>query len=105
MAGRGSRGDQRTRIQAERARLHAARTEWHASRIRRRVRDNTIAGIAGGLIVIAAIASQVVHAQVTEPAPEPTPTVNPTTPAVTPTDPALAPTETPAPLPSDQPVE
>lgn len=98
MAARGSKKAQ-SRTSAERARLHAARTQWHEGQIRRRVRDNTIAAVAASLIVVAAIGSQVAHAQVTAPEPEPTPapTVEPTTP---PTD---APSETPTPLPSDTP--
>ncbi|PKQ33782.1 MAG: hypothetical protein CVT61_14400 [Actinobacteria bacterium HGW-Actinobacteria-11] len=98
MAARGSKKAQ-SRTSAERARLHAARTQWHEGQIRRRVRDNTIAAVAASLIVVAAIGSQVVHAQVTAPEPEPTPapTVEPTTPS---TD---APSETPTPLPSDTP--
>lgn len=100
MAGRGSKGAQRTRTEAERARLHAARGAWHEGRIRRRVRDNVIAGVAGGLLVAAAIGSQFVHAQVTAPAPTPTPTVAPTGTPV-PTDSPVpsaspAPSETPA---------
>ncbi|QNA92672.1 MULTISPECIES: hypothetical protein [unclassified Microbacterium] len=94
MAARGSKNAQ-ARTSAERARLHTARTQWHEGQIRRRVRDNTIAAIAGGLIVVAAIGSQVVHAQVTAPEPTPTPTVEPEpTPSV---DPSATPTETPLP--------
>ncbi|KAB1864725.1 hypothetical protein [Microbacterium algeriense] len=88
MAARGSRNAQ-ARTSAERARLHTARTRWHEGQIRRRARDNTIAAVVGGLIVVAAIGSQVVHAQVT--APEPTPSVTPTS---TPSD---APSESPSP--------
>ncbi|MBT2485995.1 MULTISPECIES: hypothetical protein [unclassified Microbacterium] len=98
MAGRGSRNAQQARTQAERARLHTARTIWHQGQIRRRTRDNVIAAIVGALIVIAAIGSQVVHAQVNAPEPTPSPSVSP----------SVAPTpasETPVPLPSDTPAE
>lgn len=88
MAARVSKSAQQERAQAERARLHAARKSWHESRISRRVRDNTIAGIVGGLVVVGAIASQFVHAQVT--APEPTPTPSST----------VAPTQGPSPEPT-----
>jgi hypothetical protein len=91
MAARGSKNAQQ-RTEAERARLHAARTEWHDGLIRRRVRDNTIAGIVGALIVAAAIGSQVWHAQVAPPAPAPT---------VEPTD---APLQDEAPLPEQTPL-
>ncbi|MFS0893774.1 hypothetical protein [Microbacterium sp. 179-I 3D3 NHS] len=106
MAARGSRSTRQERTQAERARLHAARKDWHESRIRRRVRDNAVAIIAGSVIVVAAIASQVVHAQVTapEPTPTPSPSVAPTTdPTEAPTDPTEAPTGSPEPIPSDTP--
>ena len=100
MAARGSRSTRQERVQAERrTRLHTARTIWHQGQIRRRSRDNAIAAIAGSLIVVAAIASQVVHAQVTAPEPTPTPTVEPSTP------PTQTPTETPEPIPSDTPAE
>jgi hypothetical protein len=102
MAARGSRSTRQERTQAERrTRLHTARTIWHQGQIRRRARDNVVAAIAGAVIVIAAIASQVVHAQVT--APEPTPTPTPSVePSVVPTP---DPSETPLPTPSDAPAE
>lgn len=102
MAARGSRSTRQERTQAERrTRLHTARTIWHQGQIRRRTRDNAIASIVGALIVIAAISSQVVHAQVSAPevVPTPTPTVEPST------APSDSPSETPAPLPSDTPAE
>ncbi|WP_091233394.1 hypothetical protein [Microbacterium sp. 3J1] len=100
MAARGSKSAQQ-RTEAERARLHTARKEWHDGRIRRRVRDNTIASIAGAVIVLAAIGSQVVHAQVAPTAPEPTPT-----PTVEPTDaPTPSDTTAPEPMPTESPVD
>lgn len=88
MAARGSKKAQ-ARTEAERARLHTARTRWHQDQIRRRTRDNIIAVTVGGLIVVGAIVSQVVHAQVT--APEPTPSPSPSSSIV----PSPAPTEAP----------
>lgn len=102
MAARGSKKAQ-ARTEAERARLHTARTRWHEDQIRRRRRDNTVAGIVGGLIVVAAIGSQVVHAQVTAPEPTPTPTVAPSE-SPTPTG-SPAPTESQAPADSPAPTE
>ncbi|MCT1394550.1 hypothetical protein M4D51_02285 [Microbacterium sp. p3-SID338] len=92
MAARGSKKAQ-TRTEAERARLHTARTRWHQDQIRRRTRDNAIAITVGALIVVGAIISQVVHAQVT--APEPTPTPSPTS--------SIAPSPTPSDAPSPMP--
>ena len=80
MARRGPKDSQRTRAESERARLYAARTQWHKGQISRRVRDNTIAGVVGGLVVVGAIASQSVHAAVTAPGPEPTQTSTPAPP-------------------------
>ncbi len=92
MAARGSKKAQ-ARTEAERARLHTARTRWHQDQIRRRTRDNAIAITVGALIVVGAIVSQVVHAQVT--APEPTPTPSPTS--------SVAPSPTPSDAPSPVP--
>lgn len=72
MARRGPKDAQRSRNEAERSRLYAARTAWHEGQISRRVRDNTVAGVVGGLIVVGAIVSQSVHAAVVAPDPEPT---------------------------------
>lgn len=69
MARQASKDAHRSRTEQERARVYAARTAWHAGQIRRRVRDNTIAGIVTGLLIAGAIASQAVHAQVTAPEP------------------------------------
>ncbi|WP_431865103.1 hypothetical protein [Microbacterium paraoxydans] len=91
MAARGSKKAQ-TRTEAERARLHTARTRWHQDQIRRRTRDNIIAVTVGSLIVVGAIVSQVVHAQVTTPEPTPSPSSS--------TAPAPAPSDTPSPAPT-----
>ncbi|MGB3733057.1 hypothetical protein [Microbacterium sp.] len=96
MAARTSRGSQRSRGDAERARLYAARTAWHQKLQRRRVRDTVLACIIGGLIVVGAVVSQTVHAQVTAPAPTPSHApASPvaTTPAVPSPDPAQTPGE------------
>lgn len=97
MAARGSKGTQQARTQAERARLHAARKTWHGAVMRRRVRDNAIVIVAGSVLVIAAIASQVVHAQVTAPEPTPTPTVTGTSTPTPTATPSATPSATPTP--------
>jgi len=103
MAGRrpSNARDRHTRESQERARLHAARGAWHEGIIRRRTRDNLIASIAGGLIVVGAFASQAAVAQVT-PAPSPSPSPSATTtidsPSPTPdVTPSVESTESPAP--------
>ena len=97
MAVRGTRGAQRTRTDAERARLYAARRQWNEKQGSRRRRDTLVAVIAGGLIVIGAVVSQTVHAQVTAPAPTPTAPAESPTPSSAPSTPAAPaqPTQTP----------
>lgn len=78
MAGRGHRNAQHSKAATERARLYGARVSWHEGQISRRVRDNALAGIIGGLIIVGAVVSQSVHAVVTAPEPKPTETSTPT---------------------------
>lgn len=99
MAARGSRTPQRSRAEAERARLYAARSAWNAKTVRRRRRDTIVAAVVGSLIVVGALASQAVHAQVT--APEPTPTQAP---SPGPSE-STSPDATPSPEPTQTPGE
>lgn len=89
-------GKKQTREERERARVYRARQEFHQGLITRRRRDNVIAGVAGGALILAVVGGQVAYytlgpgAPTPTPAPSPTPTttVTPTpsdTPAVTPT--------------------
>ncbi|MBS1698093.1 MAG: hypothetical protein JST25_06785 [Actinobacteria bacterium] len=87
---------QQARVQQERSRLHTARQTLHADGIRRRVRDNTVAVVAGTLIVVGAVVSQVVHAEATAPAPKPSPSSTPTLAPEAPLTPQPTATETPA---------
>jgi hypothetical protein len=84
-----------TAQERERARLYEARRRFHESLGRRRRRDNVIAGVAGGALILAIIGGQVAYYTLGPgaPAPEPAPTSTPTptpTPTVTP-----SPTATP----------
>ncbi|MCR2811882.1 dioxygenase [Microbacterium sp. zg.Y1090] len=81
------------RVARERARVYNARQEYYRSRAQRRTRDNLIAAIAGGALILAAIGGQVVYFTSGPGAPEPEPTPTPTSPAPTPGP------ETPAPTP------
>ena len=82
-------GKQRgTREERERARVYQARRAYHEGQSRRRTRDNLIAGVAGGLLIVAVIAGQaayfVVGPGVPAPSPSPSSTVAPEpTPAAT----------------------
>ena len=94
--------DRGTREARERTRLYQARQDFHAGQGRRRTRDNLIAGIAGGLLILGVVAAQTAYFVAGPGAPEPTPTSTPspvTTPA--PTDsPEPTPATTPTPTPS-----
>jgi hypothetical protein len=86
--------DRGTRESRERARLYQARREFHAGQARRRTRDNLVAGIAGGLLIVGVLAAQTAYFVAGPGAPEPAPTSTPT-PTVDPT-----PSDTPAPTPT-----
>lgn len=86
------RGARETR---ERARLYQARQAFHRGQSRRRTRDNVIAGVAGGLLIVGVVVVQTLYFTAGPGAPAPTPSST-STPAPLPTDSPL-PTETPAP--------
>jgi hypothetical protein len=89
-------GKQRdTRAERERVRVYQARQAFHADQSRRRTRDNLIAGIGGGLLILAVLAGQTAYFTVGPGAPVPTPTTTPS-PSVTPA-PSVTPTSTPEP--------
>lgn len=95
--------DRSTRESRERARLYQARREFHAGQARRRTRDNLIAGIAGGALILGVLAAQTAYFVAGPGAPEPVPTPTPTsTVAPTPSDspaPEPTPSATPTPTP------
>ena len=91
--------DRGSRESRERARLYQARVDFHNGQSRRRTRDNLIAGIAGGLLVVGVLAAQTAYfvSGPGAPAPEPTQSMNPgDTPAPTPAE-TGTPTDTPSP--------
>jgi hypothetical protein len=81
--------DRDARAARERARLYQARRQFHDDQARRRRRDNLVAGIAGGLIVLGLVAAQTAYFVAGPGAPEPTPT-----PTSTPTPTGMTPTPT-----------
>jgi hypothetical protein len=94
-------GKQRgTREERERARVYQARRAYHEGQSQRRTRDNLIAGVAGGLLIVAVIAGQaayfVVGPGVPAPSPSPSSTVAPE-PSASPTAPTPAATPEPTP--------
>jgi hypothetical protein len=95
-----SGGKQRDSAQArQRARVYQARQTFHAEQSRRRTRDNLIAGIGGGVLILAVIGAQTAYflAGPGAPVPSPSTSLSPT-PATTP-----APSQTPAQTPSPSP--
>lgn len=90
--------DRGTREARERARLYQARQAYQDGRARRRVRDNLIAGIAGGALILAVVGGQIAYFTMGPGVPEPTPTGTSTSvPSPSPTttiDPTPAPEET-----------
>jgi hypothetical protein len=87
------------RVARERARVYRARQEFHDGQARRRRRDNIIAGLAGGLLILAVIGGQTAYFTLGPGAPDPEPAPTPTetsTPPATP-DPTTTPGTTDAP--------
>jgi hypothetical protein len=89
-----------TRDERERARVYQARRSFHEGQARRRTRDNLIAGVGGGILILAVICGQSAYflAGPGAPTPEPTTSSTPqpsTSPSATPGG-----TETPTPTPS-----
>ncbi|WP_374978014.1 dioxygenase [Microbacterium trichothecenolyticum] len=95
--------DRDARAARERTRLYEARRQFHESQAHRRTRDNLIAGIVGGVLVLGLIGAQTLYFVAGPGAPEPSPSSTPTptatpqpTPSATTTpDPSATPTPTP----------
>ena len=84
------------RAARERTRLYEARREFHDGQARRRTRDNLIAGIVGGVLVLGLIGAQTAYFLAGPGVPAPTPSASPTPSATTP-EPAPSATTTPEP--------
>ncbi len=92
--------EREARAARERARLYQARQEFHEGRARRRTRDNLIAGIAGGILILAVIGGQIAYFTLGPGAPEPVPSPTPTqTPTEAPSTPTPTPTDSVEPTP------
>lgn len=96
-------GKSRSHVEKERARVYRARQEFHAGLQARRRRDNLIAGIGGGILVLAIVAGQVAYYTLGPgtPAPAPSPTPTSSTPVDAPDEaPIQTPTESESPAPT-----
>jgi hypothetical protein len=93
--------DRGSRESRERARLYQARQEFHSGQARRRTRDNLVAGIAGGLLILGVVGAQTAYFVTGPGAPVPAPTTTGMTPTPTVTStPAPTSTTTPSPTPT-----
>lgn len=89
--------DRSAREARERARAYQARQQLHDGQARRRRRDNLLAGIVGGILILTVLGAQTAYFTLGPGAPEPAPTQS-MTPTPTPTDsPSPTPTATPSP--------
>jgi hypothetical protein len=92
------------RAERERVRVYQARQAFHAGQARRRTRDNLIAGIGGGVLILAIVAGQAAYFMAGPGAPDPTPTGTATPdPSASPTesaDPGATPSATPSATPT-----
>lgn len=84
-------GKKQTREERERARVYRARQEFHQGLLARRRRDNLIAGVAGGVLILAVVGGQIAYYTLGPGAPAPAPSPTPTTTV------APEPSETPTP--------
>lgn len=89
--------DRAAREARERARLYQARATLHQGQQRRRVRDNVIAGVVGGILIAGVIGGQIAYYAFGPGVPAPSPTGTPTpTPTMTvPVSPSPDPSATP----------
>lgn len=94
--------DRSSRESRERARLYQARQEFHSGQARRRTRDNLVAGIVGGALILAVVGAQTAYFVSGPGAPEPSPTTTGMTPAPT-TTPTPTPSTTTTPTPTPTP--
>lgn len=95
--------DRGTRESRERARLYQARQQFHSGQARRRTRDNIVAGVVGGVLLLGVLAAQTAYFVAGPGAPLPEPTSS-STPSVTPSPSgSSAPTPTPSGTPTPTP--
>ncbi|WP_396668324.1 dioxygenase [Microbacterium sp. R86528] len=95
--------DRETRESRERARRYLARQQYQAGLSTRRTRDNVVAAVVGGLLIVAAFVAQSLYFTTGPGAPEPVPTpVVTSTPTPT-AEPTAEPSESVEPNPTETP--
>jgi hypothetical protein len=90
--------DRGAREARERARVYQARQQLHDDQAKRRRRDNVLAGVIGGILILGVLGAQTAYFVVGPGAPAPAPSVSPT-PSISPT-PGDSPSPTPESTPS-----
>jgi hypothetical protein len=88
--------DRDARAARERTRVYQARHEFHQGQVRRRTRDNVIAGVVGGVLILGVLGGQIAFYTVGPGKPAPSPSSSPSPSATVPT-PVATTTSTPAP--------
>lgn len=91
-------GKNRSHVEKERARLYRARQEFHTGLQNRRRRDNLLAGVGGGILLLAIVGGQIAYFTVGPGTPAPAPSPTTTTEAPDP-----GPADAPDPEPTDAP--
>jgi hypothetical protein len=86
-----------TRESRERGRIYQARQDFQRGLERRRTRDNLVAGLVGGLLLVGVFALQTAYFVAGPGAPEPSPTSTPTPAQSSTPSPTGSPTPTPTP--------
>jgi len=83
-AGKSGAGNRQSREAKERTRAYQAGQQFHDGLLARRRRDNVIAGVAGGVLILAVIGGQIAYYTLGPGTPAPAPSPSPTS-SVTPT--------------------
>lgn len=96
-------GKKQSRAEKDRARLYRARQEFHEATIGRRRRDNVVAGVAGGALILAVVGGQIAYYTLGPGTPAPSPSPTATTPSPAATDATPTPTESGSPTPTPTP--
>lgn len=91
--------DRTSRAERERARVYQARLTLHEGQVRRRRRDNVLAAVIGGILILAVAGAQVAFYTAGPGAPEPTPSTSASPDPTAAEDSGLVPDPTSAPDP------
>lgn len=91
--------DRDARAARERTRTYQARREFHEGQVRRRTRDNILAGVVGGVLILAVVGGQIAFYTVGPGRPAPSPSSSPSPSAPVSPSPSTSTATTPTPAP------